>query len=206
MLIKLYEENPSERHLKRIVECLQDGGIVIYPTDTVYSFGCGIAKPKALDQIAQIKGFNAAKHNFTLIFNDLSQISNYTKPIDNSTFRLLKRALPGPFTFILEANKQIPKVFQNKKKQVGIRVPDNIIPCTIVEMLQTPILSSSVYHDDEMLEYRIDPELIHDQYGDRVDIVIDGGFGDLEPSTIVDCTGGNYDIIRQGKGNLNQFL
>lgn len=203
MIIKLYEENPSERHIRRIVECLNDGGVIVYPTDSVYTFGCSVAKPKALERIARIKQIDVAKHNFTFVFSDLSQISHYTRPISNTTFKVLKRSLPGPFTFILEANKQVPKVFQNKKKQVGIPIPDNNITRTIVEFNHGPVLSSSVYHDDEILEYRVDPELIHDIYGQQVDIVIDGGIGDNTPTTIVDCTNDEFEIIRQGKGIID---
>ena len=202
MLIKLYPENLSPRHLDIILECLLDGGVIIYPTDTVYSFGGNSTSTKALDKIAKLKGIKKEKANFSLIFNDLTQLSNYTRPFDKSTFKLLKKHLPGPFTFILPANNQVPKLFQNKKKSIGIRIPDHPIPIEIIRLLGNPMFSASINADDSIIEYETDPEILHDEWGDLVDIVIDAGFSGNIASTVVDCSGDEIEIIRQGKGEL----
>lgn len=206
MLIKLYPENPNEKVIQQIVEVLQKGGIIIYPTDTVYGLGCDITNSKAIERICKIRGIKAEKANFSFICYDLSHISDYTRQIDNETYRVIKKALPGPFTFIFNANKNVPKLLSSNKKTVGIRVPDNTIARTIVKNLGHPIISTSIHDDDEIIEYSTDPELIHEKYEELVDIVIDGGYGDNEPSTIVDCSEGNFEIIRQGKGNLDLYL
>lgn len=185
-----------------VVECLMDGGIIIYPTDTVYGLGCDIFKSKAIERIAQIKGIRAEKSNFSFICNDLSQLSDYSKPIPNNIFKLMKSNLPGPFTFILNASNNVPKLIQSKKKTVGIRIPDNNIPLTIVSELGNPIMSTSIHDEDEIIEYTTDPELIYEKYNKLVDIVIDGGYGDNEPSTVIDCTADEPLIIREGKGIL----
>lgn len=205
MLIKLYEENTSLKQLNMISECLSDGGIIIYPTDTVYGFGCSINKPRAIERIATLKGIKMKEHNFSLICANLSQLSNFVRPIPNHIFRVLNKTLPGPYTFILEANNQVPKLIYRKKKFIGIRIPNNQIALNIVENLRAPLLSSSVLHEDEIIEYRTDPELIYDKYKDTVDIVIDGGLGDNNPSTIVDCSSGNFEILRDGKGDTSIF-
>lgn len=179
-----------------------DGGIIIYPTDTVYGIGCDILKSKAIEKVALIKGINAAKANFSFICNDLSQLADYSKPINNDVFKLMRKNLPGPFTFILNANNNVPKLIQSKKKTVGIRIPDNNIPLEIVRELGHPIMSTSVHDDDEILEYTTDPELIYEKYSSVVDIVIDGGYGDNEASTVVDCTSDEILIVREGKGIL----
>lgn len=202
MLVKLYPENPSPRHLSAIYECLMDGGVIIYPTDTVYSFGGNSLSMKALDKIARLKGIKKEKANFSLIFNDLTHLSNYTRPFDKATFKLLKKHLPGPFTFILEANNQIPKLFHNKKKSIGIRIPNHPIPMEIVRMLGNTMFSASIHADDTIIEYETDPEIIHDEWGDKVDLVIDSGFSGNIPSTVVDCSDGEIEIIRQGLGEL----
>ncbi len=202
MLIKIHPENPSARHIKMVVECLNDGGIVIYPTDTVYGLACDIFKPKAVERIAQIKGIKKEKANFTFVFTDLSQLSDFTRPMSNEVFRLIRNSLPGPFTFILNANNNVPKIFQSKKKTVGIRIPENLIATEIVRELGNPILTTSIHDDDEILEYTTDPELIYERYQNIVDIVIDGGPGDNRPSTIIDCTGEAPLIIREGKGEI----
>jgi tRNA threonylcarbamoyl adenosine modification protein (Sua5/YciO/YrdC/YwlC family) len=202
MLLKIHPDNPNPRHIHKVIDCLNDGGIIIYPTDTVYGIGCDIYKNKAVEKIAIIKGIKKEKANFSFICSDLSHISDFTRPISNETYKLMKRNLPGPFTFILEANNKVPKLFQSKKKTVGIRVPDNNIINLIVQTLGNPIMSSSVYDDDEIIEYTTDPELIHEKYGHLVDIVIDGGYGGNEASTIVDCTLDEITIIREGKGIL----
>jgi len=206
MLIQLYPENPAEKKMEQIVQCLRSGGIVIYPTDTIYGLGCDITNQKAIEKICRIKDIKPAKANFSFVCYDLSHIADYTKPVDSTTFRLLKKALPGPFTFIFNASSLVPKMLHQNKKTVGIRVPDNAIARELVRMLGNPILSTSLRDDDEILEYSTDPELIHEKYKDLVDIVIDSGYGGNEPSTIVDCTKEGFEIIRQGKGNLVEFL
>lgn len=203
MLIKLYEDNPAPRQLTMITECLLDGGIIIYPTDTVYGFGCSLSKPKAIERIAQLKGIKMKEHNFSLICSSMSQLSNFTRPIPNHIFRILNKALPGPYTFILEANNLVPKLIYRNKRFIGIRIPDNNIAIEIINSLGNPMLSSSVLHDDEILEYRTDPELIYERFQNQVDIVIDGGNGDNNPSTIIDCSSDQIKVIREGKGSLN---
>ncbi len=202
MLIKLYNENPNLREIRKVVEVLREGGLIVYPTDTVYGLGCDITNQKAVEKVARFKGVNIEKNNFSFICSDLSHLSDYTRPISNTTFKLMRKNLPGPFTFILEANNNVPKYFKGKKKTVGIRVPDNNIIRAIVEELGNPILSTSVHNDDEILQYTPDPELIYERYQDIADIVIDGGYGELIPSTIVDCSGDEIEILREGKGTL----
>ncbi|MFC2106884.1 L-threonylcarbamoyladenylate synthase [Bacteroidota bacterium] len=202
MLLKIHPENPSERQILKVVECLEDGGVIICPTDTIYGLCCDINKSKAVDRIARIKGIKKEKANFSFLCHDLSHLSDFTKPIDNNIFKLMKSYLPGPYTFILNANSNVPRLFQSKKKTVGIRVPDNNIPLDIVRILGNPIMSTSVRDEDEVLEYTTDPELIYEKYSHLVDIVIDGGFGGNIPSTIIDCTFGIPEVIREGKGEI----
>ena len=200
MLIRLYNENPKLKDILKIVEILRDGGVIIYPTDTIYGIGCDITKPKAVERVARIKNIKPEKADFSFIFYDLSHISDYCKPIPNPIFKLIRKNLPGPFTFILNANSNVPKLFKNTKKSIGIRVPDNNIIREIVRELGNPILSTSVHDEDEIIEYTTDPELIYEKYGEHVDLVIDGGYGDNRPSTVVDCTSGEPLLIREGKG------
>jgi len=200
--IKLYEENTNPKDLKLVSECFKDGGVVIYPTDTVYALGCDIFSKEGIERVARIKNVKADKADFSFVFYDLSHISEYTKQFDSSVFKILKRNLPGPFTFILEANNSIPKLFRNKKKTLGIRIPDNSICRSIVERLERPIISTSIHDDDEVIEYTTDPELIFEKYENQVDMVIDGGFGNNEASTVVDLSKGEIEIIRQGIGEL----
>lgn len=202
MLLKIYPENPSPRSIRMVIDCLNDGGIVIFPTDTVYGLGCSIHQIKAVDRIAKIKGIKKEKANFSFIFSNLSLLSEFTRPINNDVYKLMKRNLPGPFTFILDANSNIPKLFQSKKKTIGIRIPDETIIQTIVLELGHPIMTTSILDDDKILEYTTDPEIIYEKFKDKVDIIIDGGFGGNQPSTIVDCTDDEQVIIRQGKGIL----
>jgi tRNA threonylcarbamoyl adenosine modification protein (Sua5/YciO/YrdC/YwlC family) len=202
MLIKLYEENPNIRQILQVVDILRNGGIIIYPTDTVYALGCDILNQKAVERIAQLKGVKLEKAQFSFIFYDLSHIADYTKPISNSVFKVMKRNLPGPFTFILEANNNVPRYFKGKKKTVGIRIPNNNIIREIVKELGNPIYATSIHDQDEIIAYTTDPELIHEQYDNKVEVVIDGGFGDNQVSTIVDCTSDEIEIIREGKGKL----
>ncbi len=200
--IKIYEDKTSEAAIKKVVDVLRNGGLVIYPTDTVYGLGCDITNSKALEKIARIKGIKLEKANFSFICSDLSNISDYIKQIDTATFKILKRALPGPYTFILPGNNDLPKEFR-KKKTVGIRVPDNNIAIQIVKLLGNPIVSTSIHDEDEVLEYSTDPELIFEKWQNRVDIVIDGGYGDNIASTIIDLSGHEPEIIREGKGSLD---
>ncbi len=199
--IKIYEENPNPKEIERVVRVLRKGGLVIYPTDTVYGLGCDITNAKALEKIARIKGVKLAKANWSFICADLSNLSDYVRQIDTSTFKILKRALPGPYTFILPGNNNLPKDFK-KKKTVGIRVPDNTIARTLVEALGNPIVSTSIRDEDELLEYTTDPELILEKWTNLVDVVIDGGYGDNVASTVIDLSEGEPVVIREGKGSL----
>lgn len=206
MLIRIYEENPNDRAIGQVVDVLRRGGLIIYPTDTVYGLGCDICNHKAIERLCELRGLKPEKANLSFICYDLTDIAQYTKPFDTSTFRLLKKALPGPFTFIFNASSTVPKLMSSKKKTVGIRVPDNNIAREIVKQLGNPIVSASIHDEDEVIEYSTDPELIHEKYGDLVDIVIDGGYGDNIPSTIVDTTEGDFEVIREGKGDLSLYL
>lgn len=201
VLIKLFEQNPNPKEVKKVVDILRNGGLVIYPSDTVYALGCDITNNRALEKVAKIKGVKLAKANFSFVCKDLSNLSDYVKQIDTATFKLLKRALPGPYTFILPGNNNLPTVFK-KKKEVGIRVPDNAITQAIVEQLGNPIISTSIYDEDEVIEYMTDPELIFEKWHTRVDAVVDGGYGDNVASTIIDLTSGEPVLIREGKGSL----
>lgn len=200
--IKIYPQNPNEKEIAKVVKALKDGALIIYPTDTVYGLGCDITNTKALERIAKIKGIKLEKANFSFVCSDLSHISDYIKQIDTSTFKILKRALPGPYTFILPGNNNLPKEFK-KKTTVGIRVPDNEIALEIVRKLGNPIVSTSIHDEDEVIEYTTDPELIFEKWQNIVDIVIDGGYGDNEASTIIDLSEGEPIVIREGKGSLD---
>lgn len=201
-LIKIHNDNPSERSLTTVVNILKQGGIIIYPTDTVYGIGCDITKPKAIERVAQLKGIKLSKANFSFICYDIGHISNFTLPISNHIFKLLKRNLPGPFTFILEANNNVPKTLKANRKTIGIRIPNNNIILEIVKLLGNPILTTSLKDNDEILEYTTDPELIYEDYQNLVDLVIDGGYGNNIASTVIDCTQEEPEIIRQGLGEL----
>ncbi len=202
MIIKIHPVTPGERLILQVVDLLKNGGIAVFPTDTVYGLGCDITKPKAIEKVAQTKGIRIEKANFSFIFHDLSQLSDYTKPLSNAVFKLMKHYLPGPFTFILEANTNIPKLFRSKKKTIGIRIPDNNIIREIVKRLGNPILTTSIHDEDKILDYTTDPELIHEHYLNKVDVVIDGGYGHNQPSTVIDCSGEEPVLIRQGLGIL----
>jgi tRNA threonylcarbamoyl adenosine modification protein (Sua5/YciO/YrdC/YwlC family) len=202
MYLTLYPENPNEKELRKAVDCLKKDGVVIYPTDTVYGIGCSIYSKKAIERIARIKNMKSNKMEFSIICHDLKNISDYTRQLDKTTYRLLKSTLPGPFTYILNANNQVPKLFDRKKHTVGIRVPDNNIARELVRLLGNPMLSTSVHDEDEVLEYTTDPSLIYEKYQQVVDLVIDGGYGNNEASTIVDCTEDVPAILRQGIGIL----
>jgi len=202
--LKIYEENPNPREIGKVIDILKGGGLIIYPTDTVYALGCDINNSKALERMARIKNVKLEKANFSFVCYDLSNLSDYVKQIDSSTFKILKRALPGPYTFILPGGRSLPSAFKNKKT-VGIRVPNNHIPLEIVKALGNPISSTSIYDEDEVLEYTTDPELIHEKWNHLVDLVIDGGFGGNEPSTIIDLSEDEPIIVREGKGSLEIF-
>ena len=201
-LIKIYSENPNPKEIDKVVAVLKKGGLVIYPTDTVYGLGCDITNTKALERIARIKGVKLEKANLSFICNDLSHLSDYVRQIDTPTYKILKRALPGPYTFILPGNNNLPKVFK-KKKTVGIRVPDNSIAQAIVTALGNPIVSTSIYDEDELIEYTTDPDLIFEKWQSKVDVVIDGGYGDNYASTVIDLTESEPIVIRERKGSLD---
>lgn len=203
-LIRIYEENPNPKAISKVVQVLKKGGLVIYPTDTVYGLGCDITKTRALEKIARIKGIKLDKANWSFICADLSNLSDYVRQIDSKTFKILKRALPGPYTFVLPGSSNLPKDFK-KKKTVGIRVPDNSIAQTLVRELGNPIVSTSIYDEDELLEYTTDPELIYEKWNNLVDIVIDGGYGGNVASTVIDLSGNEPEILREGKGSLDIF-
>jgi tRNA threonylcarbamoyl adenosine modification protein (Sua5/YciO/YrdC/YwlC family) len=198
----MYPDNPDPRKVRQVCDILMNSGIIIYPTDTVYGIGCDITQTKAIEKIARMKGLNPEKTTFSFICHDMSHIADYTNPISNDIFKLMKRNLPGPFTFILNSNSNVPKLLKSKRKTVGIRIPDNNIIREIVRELGKPILSTSVYDEDEIIEYTTDPELIYEKYSELVDIVIDGGFGDNMASAIIDCTGDSPEILRHGPKEL----
>lgn len=204
MLLELHPQNPNPRNLNKVIECLKDGGVVIYPTDTVYGMGCDISKSEAVERICRIKGIDPKKAHFSFICSDLSHLTDYTKSVDTPLFRLLKKTLPGPYTFILPASRQVPKLLKTKRDAVGIRVPDNLICRTIVKELGNPIMSTSLPIDAYVEEYT-DPEIIHEKFGKLVDIVIDGGPGGMVTSTVIDCTGPEIELVREGAGSWEEF-
>lgn len=206
MLIRIYPENPNERELQKVVNILKDGGVIIYPTDTVYGLGCDINNKKAVERVAQIKGIRPEKANLSIICYDLSHITDYAKHIDNRTFKMMKKGLPGPFTFILEASNMIPKIFTAKRKTIGIRIPDHNIPRELVRLLGNPIVTTSIHDDDDIIEYATDPELIHEKFEHMVDCVIDGGYGNQIASTIVDCSGDEPSVVREGLGDFETLF
>jgi tRNA threonylcarbamoyl adenosine modification protein (Sua5/YciO/YrdC/YwlC family) len=203
MYLKIHPDNPDHRHVLNVCETLHGDGVVVYPTDTVYAFGCDILSFKAVNRIARLKGITPKQANFSFIFSDLSQLSVYTRLINNSVFKMMKSYLPGPYTFILPARNNIPRIFQSKKKTIGIRIPDNNIPLDIVRELGHPIMTTSIHDDDELIEYTTDPELIWEKYKEQVDTVIDGGYGKNEPSTVIDCTGDEPVVLRLGIGAVD---
>jgi tRNA threonylcarbamoyl adenosine modification protein (Sua5/YciO/YrdC/YwlC family) len=202
MMVRLYEKDPDPAIIRQVVDLLERGGVIIYPTDTVYGIGCDISKARAIERVARFKGVKPEKANFACICSDFGEISNYAK-VDNNTFKLMKSYLPGPYTFILNSSNKLPNAFKNKKKTVGIRIPENAIILEIVRVLGRPILTTSLKEEDDILEYPTDPELIHETYGHLVDLVINGGFGGMVPSTILDCTGEEVILVRQGLGKVD---
>ena len=203
-LLKIYPENPNPKAIEKVVEVLKRGGLIIYPTDTVYGLGCDITNVKALERVAKIKGIKLERSNFSFICHDLSNLSDYVTQIETPIFKLLKRTLPGPYTFILPGANTLPHPFR-KKKTVGIRIPDNSIALEIVETLGNPIVSTSIRDDDEILEYTTDPELIFEKWNAKVDLVIDGGYGGNQPSTVIEVNGTEISVIREGKGSVDIF-
>lgn len=205
-LLKIYPENPDPRKIARVVDVLSKGGVIIYPTDTVYGLGCDIFNQKALDRVKQIKGIKGKNLNLSFICYDLSHLSEYTRRVTTPIFKIMKKGLPGPYTFLLEASTKVPKILNANKKTVGIRVPDNNIPREIVRELGNPIITTSIHDEDEILEYATDPELIHEKFDQLVDIVIDGGYGNIEASTVVDCTSGEPELVREGLGDFEDLF
>ncbi len=201
MLLQIHPDNPDPRKISQVVECLNDGGVIVYPTDTVYSFGCSLEKHKAFERIARLKGLKPEKAHFSIVCYDLSHLSHYSKAVDNRIYKLMRKALPGPYTFILNASSNVPKIFKTKKKTIGIRIPDNNIARTLADELGSPLIASSVHDEDEIIEYTTDPELINEKYHKLVDIVIDGGYGNNEASTIFDCTSSEIELVREGIGD-----
>jgi tRNA threonylcarbamoyl adenosine modification protein (Sua5/YciO/YrdC/YwlC family) len=206
IFFRLYEENPEQNKIDKIVSILQNDGVIIYPTDTVYGIGCSIASRTAIDKVARFKGMKPGKERFSLLFDSLSQISEYAKNIHTPVFKIMKKAFPGPFTFILHSSNKLPKLLNSAKKTVGVRVPHHNIPRTIVRQLGLPIITTSIRDDDEIIEYSTDPELIYEKFGDTVDAIIDGGFGGNVPSTVIDFTGEEVQILREGLGDVDLIL
>ncbi len=200
--IRLNPDKPDSKVIGQIVKALRNGAVIIFPTDTVYGVGCDITQPKAIERVARIKGSKAKKANLSIVCHNLSNLASFVKPIPNSVFRVLKKSLPGAFTFILPANSNVPKVFNTKKKEVGIRVPDHLIPRAIVEELGNPIVTTSVIDIDELIEYTMDPQMIYERFKDQVDIVIDGGYGNNIPSTIVVINNEDFEVVREGLGDF----
>lgn len=202
MLLEVHPDNPNARNIAKAVDVLKRGGVIIYPTDTVYAFACDINSKKGYEKICQLRGLKPEKANFSLICNDISQLSDYAKQISTPTFRVIKSCLPGPFTFILNASNLVPKFFKSKKKTVGIRIPDNNVAIQLVEMLGNPLMSASLKDEDELVEYTTDPYSIHERYEYQVELILDGGFGNNSPSTVLDCTGDEPELLRQGLGDV----
>jgi tRNA threonylcarbamoyl adenosine modification protein (Sua5/YciO/YrdC/YwlC family) len=203
MLLHIHPDNPDKRKIALVVECLKDGGVIVFPTDTIYALGCDIYNPKAFEKVCRIKGVKPEHANFSFIMSDLGNIAAFTKPFDRAIFKLLNRALPGAYTFVLDASSEVPSIFRSKKKSIGIRIPANNITQHIVTALGNPVMATSLHSPDVIKEYPVDAEEIHEQYDHEVDIVIDGGAGSNIPSTIIDCTGGQPKLIREGLGDIS---
>jgi len=204
MLVRINDKNINFETIKQVVDCLKNGGVIIYPTDTVYALGCDISNPKAIERVCKLKGISPQKANFSFVCNNLSHLSEYTNPIPNHVFRIMKRALPGPYTFILEANTRVPKLLKQNRKTVGIRVPDNAVCAEIVKGLGHPLISTSLHDSsDDILEYFSDPDVIYQQYMNQVDMVVDGGFGNIYASTVIDCSGDEPIVLREGLGSID---
>ena len=206
IFFKLYQENPEQKKIDKIVDILNNNGVIIYPTDTVYGIGCSILSRSAIDRVARFKGMKPGKERFSLIFDSLSQISEYAKNIHTPVFKVMKKALPGPYTFILDSSNKLPKLLNSAKKTVGVRVPDHNIPRSLVQNLGVPIITTSIRDEDEIVEYSTDPELIYEKFSPTVDAIIDGGYGNNVPSSVIDCTGEDFEIIREGLGDTSIIL
>ncbi|MCK5278783.1 MAG: threonylcarbamoyl-AMP synthase [Cyclobacteriaceae bacterium] len=206
IFLKLYKENPEQKKIDKIIDILQNDGVIIYATDTVYAFGCSIMSRIGIERLAKLKGMKPGKQRFSLIFDSLSQISEYAKNIHTPVFKVMKKALPGPYTFILHSSNKLPKLLNSAKKTVGVRVPNHNIPRTIVQQLGFPIITTSIRDEDEIIEYSTDPELIYEKFGNVVNAIIDGGYGNNIPSTVIDCTGDEFEILREGLGDINAIL
>lgn len=204
--IKLYEENPQRTKIEHIVDVLKKGGVIIYPTDTIYGIGCDLFNRKAIDRVRRMKGIKPKKFNLSFICNDISQVAEYVRRIDNQAFKVMKKSLPGPFTFIFEASSKVPKILETNKKTVGVRIPANNIPRDIVEVLGNPIVTSSIKAEDEVIEYTTDPELIYDELKNDIDLFIDGGYGGNIPSTVIDLSQGGFEVIREGLGDIYEYI
>ena len=204
--IKLYEENPQRTKIEHIVDVLRGGGVIIYPTDTIYGIGCDLFNRRAIDRVRRVKGIKPKKFNLSFICNDISQVAEYVKRIDNQAFKVMKKSLPGPYTFIFEASSKVPKILETNKKTVGVRIPANNIPRNIVEVLGNPVVNSSIKDEDEVIEYTTDPELIYDELKNDIDLFIDGGYGGNIPSTVVDCSQGGFEVIREGLGDIYEYI
>jgi len=202
MILRIYPENPNEKELLKVVEILRNGGVIIYPTDTVYGLGCDLMNKNAVERVSKIKGLKPEKANLSIICYDLSHITDYARHVDNKTFKMMKKGLPGPFTFILEAGNLVPKIFTAKRKTIGIRIPDHSIPRELVRLLGNPIVTTSIRDEDDVIEYSTDPELIHEKFENLVDCVVDGGYGNQVASTVVDCSSGIPEVIREGLGEV----
>lgn len=205
-LIHIHPVSPEERKIRKVVDCLRSGGVIIYPTDTIYGIGCDIHNARAIEKIARLKGIKPEKANFSFVCYDLSHLSDYAKHVTTPVFKVMKKALPGPFTFILEASNKVPKLLSSNKKQVGIRIPDHPICSMIVKELGNPILSTSIKDSDEIIEFTTDPDVIFERHKNLVDMVIHGGYGNNTPSTVVNCIGDEMEVVRQGLGNLEDFI
>ncbi len=204
--IKLYEENPQRTKIEHIVDVLKKGGVIIYPTDTIYGIGCDLFNRKAIDRVRRIKGIKPKKFNLSFICNDISQVAEYVRRIDNQAFKVMKKSLPGPFTFIFETSSKVPKILETNKKTVGVRIPANNIPRDIVEVLGNPLVTSSIKAEDEVIEYTTDPELIYDELKNEIDLFIDGGYGGNIPSTVIDLSQGGFEVIREGLGDIYEYI
>lgn len=207
MLLKIHPENPNKREMQLTVQALQKGGVIIFPTDTIYAIGCAASNTNGLEKVCRIIGKKPDKANLSLICSSLQHLTDFTLPVDNNIYRLMKRCLPGPYTFILKANNNIPRIFkQHNKKTVGIRIPNNQIALELIEMLGEPLISASIHSDSEIEEYSTDPELIYEKYDNQIELMIDGGAGDNIPSTVLDCTEEEIILIREGKGSVAEFI
>lgn len=202
MLVKIYENSPNANDVASVVKCLERGGVVILPTDTIYSIVCKLSNRKGFDTLCKIKELTAKSSDFSILCSSISVVARYTRNISNQQFRLLKRNLPGPFTFILEANHDIPKLFGTRRKTIGVRIPDNEVFQTIIRQVDEPLIGTSIHDDDEVVEYTTDPSLIYEKYHDNIDLMVDGGWGNNTASTVVDCVEMPPKIVRQGIGEL----